>query len=134
MTMPRRGRGSVDSASLDELKKSVANLEIRIQSGESSNTARMEQIENTLDAHAAALADAPSTAQIVAAMEQLLSRTLASLDERLGGQSRSIEVLKTTVSQTDCLLERVLESLDTLQSYADSPQFPQDPLLSRPAF
>jgi chromosome segregation ATPase len=131
MTMPRHRRGGIDAAALDELKGSVASLEARIQARESSNTARMEQIETTLEAHSAALADVPSTAQIVAAMEQLLSRTLASLDERLGGQSRSIEVLKTTVSQTDCLLERVLESLDTLQSYADAAQFTEDPLLSR---
>ena len=48
-------------------------------------------------------------------------------------QARSIEVLKTTVSQTDSLLERVLESLDTLQSYTDPSDLAEDPILSRPA-
>ena len=45
--------------------------------------------------------------------------TMASLDERLSSQAQSIEGLKTTVSQTDGLLERVLESLDTLQGYGE---------------
>jgi uncharacterized coiled-coil protein SlyX len=51
-------------------------------------------------------------------MEQLLAKTMTSLDERLTTQAHSIEVLKTTVSQTDSLLERVLESLDSLLSFA----------------
>jgi len=123
----------MNPAALDDLKKSVANLETRIQSRESADTARLGQIETRLEAHSASLADVPSTTQIVAAMEQLLSKTMTSLDERLTGQARSIDVLKTTVSQTDSLLERVLESLDTLQSYSDPAEFAEDPLLSRPA-
>ena len=72
-----------------------------------------------MEEHAVKLADIPSTSQIVAAMEQLLSKTMASLDERLTTQAHSIEALKTTVTQTDSLLERVLESLDSLESYTD---------------
>jgi uncharacterized coiled-coil protein SlyX len=90
-------------------------------------------VEARLDEHAAKLAEIPSTAQIVAAMEQLLSKTMASLDNRLTTQAHSIDVLKTTVSQTDSLLERVLESLDSLQSYTDPTELADDPLLSRPA-
>jgi len=37
------------------------------------------------------------------------------------------------VSQTDSLLERVLESLDSLQSYTDPAELADDVLLSRPA-
>ena len=72
-----------------------------------------------MDEHAVKLADVPSTTQIVAAMEQLLSKTMTSLDERLTTQAHSIEALKTTVTETDSLLERVLESLDSLQTYTD---------------
>ena len=81
----------------------------------------------------AKLAEVPSTAQIVAAMEQLLSKTMTSLDDRLSTQAHSIEVLKTTVSQTDSLLERVLESLDSLQTYTDPAELSDDVLLARPA-
>jgi len=62
-------------------------------------------------------------------MEQLLSKTMASLDDRLTTQAHSIEVLKTTVAQTDSLLERVLESLDSLQTYTEAPQLENDALL-----
>jgi uncharacterized coiled-coil protein SlyX len=37
------------------------------------------------------------------------------LNQRLSTQADSIELLKTTVAQTDGLLERVLESLDALR-------------------
>ena len=63
-------------------------------------------------------------------MEQLLTRTMASLDDRLTTQAHSIEVLKSTVSQTDGLLERVLESLDSLQSLTDTVDSAEDPLHS----
>ena len=76
--------------------------------------------------------EVPSTAQIVAAMEQLLAKTMTSLDDRLTTQAHSIEVLRTTVTQTDSLLERVLESLDSLQTYTEPAQLENDELL-RPA-
>jgi hypothetical protein len=50
-----------------------------------------------------------------------LSEVLAAnqtLDERLSTQVQSIELLKNTVLQTDHLLERVLESLESLHSLA----------------
>ena len=133
LTRPRRDAGGVDPAALDNLKKSFAGLESRIQSREEADAGRFSQIESRLDEHTAKLADVPSTSQIVAAMEQLLTKTMSSLDDRLSAQARSIDVLKTTVSQTDSLLERVLESLDTLQSYSDPSDLAEDPILSRPS-
>ena len=144
ITLPRR-RSGMDSATADELKRSLAGLEGRLQDRESADAARFAadaarfaadaarfaQLENRLEEHAARLADVPSTSQIVAAMEQLLSKTMTSLDERLTTQANSIDVLKTTVSQTDSLLERVLESLDSLQTFTDPVDFATDPLLSR---
>ena len=132
ITLPRRDRSGMDSSTAEELKQSLALLESRIQARESADAARFTQVEARLEEHSARLADAPSTSQIVSAMEQLLSRTMASLDERLTTQAHSIEVLKTTVSQTDSLLERVLESLDSLQTFSDSADLKEDPQLSRP--
>jgi hypothetical protein len=121
LTLSRRERskGGPDPAATEDLKKSISGLESRLAAQDSANAARFTQIETRLDEHAGKLAEVPSTAQIVGAMEQLLSKTMASLDERLTTQAHSIEVLKTTVSQTDSLLERVLESLDSLQTYTD---------------
>ena len=135
ITMPRRRSGGMDSAAADELKRSLAGLEARLetrmQERETADAARFAQVEGRIEEHAARLADVPSTSQIVAAMEQLLSKTMASLDDRLTTQANSIDVLKTTVSQTDSLLERVLESLDSLQTFTDPMDFATDPVLSQ---
>ncbi len=129
---PRRERTGTGGAADDELKRSLAGLEKRMADQEASSAARFAQIETRLEEHANKLAEVPSTAQIVGAMEQLLAKTMSSLDERLTGQAHSIEVLKATVSQTDSLLERVLESLDSLQAYADPAELSRDALLHRP--
>jgi hypothetical protein len=134
-----RSESPADS-SVADLKDSIKELEIRLeakldsrlQSHEASVSERFQQVETRLEEQAAKLADVPSTAQIVGAMEQILARSMASLDERLANQSHSIEVLRTTVSQTDGLLERVLESLDSFQAYADSSELPSDAVLHRP--
>jgi len=110
----------------------LAGLENRLAAQDSTAAARFTQIEARLDEHAGKLADVPSTSQIVAAMEQLLSKTMSSLDERLTTQAHSIEVAQDHCSQTDSLLERVLESLDSLQAYADPAELASDALLHRP--
>ena len=133
LSRPRQAPSGVDSGAVQDLKRSVADLEARLTAQETAQSNRFGQIETRLDEHTAKLANIPSTTQIVAAMEQLLSKTMASLDERLTTQAHSIEVLKTTVSQTDSLLERVLESLDSLQSYSEGSEQPVDSLLERPA-
>jgi len=134
-TSARRERGGagMDPAALLEFKASLANLETRLTAQDSAAAERFTKVEKRLDEHAGKLAEVPSTAQIVAAMEQLLSKTMSSLDDRLTTQAHSIEVLKTTVSQTDSLLERVLESLDSLQTYTEPVDLSDDVLLSRPA-
>jgi hypothetical protein len=131
ITRPRREPGGMDSTAADELKSSLAGLEARLQARETADAARFDKVETRLDEHAAKLANVPSTGQIVAAMEELLTKTMASLDDRLIMQAHSIEVLKTTVSQTDSLLERVLESLDSLQTFSDPAECTEEPVLSR---
>lgn len=128
----RREHGGGAGAS-DEVKQLVASLEARIAAKETASETRFAQIEARLEEHSTKLAEIPSTAQIVGAMEQLLSRTMASLDDRLTAQAHSIDLLKTTVSQTDSLLERVLESIDSLQSFGETTDLGEDSLLHRPA-
>ena len=133
LALTRKEGGGADPAATLELKKALAGLESRLAAQETDHASRFALVETRLDEHAAKLAEVPSTAQIVSAMEQLLSKTMASLDDRLTTQAHSIEVLKTTVSQTDSLLERVLESLDSLQSFTDPSELAHDVLLHRPA-
>jgi hypothetical protein len=132
IALNRNKEGGGDPAAARELKKALADLESRLADQQTVSTNRFTQIETRLEEHATKLAEVPSTAQIVAAMEQLLSKTMASLDDRLTTQAHSIEVLKTTVSQTDSLLERVLESLDSLQTFTDPSELSHDVLLQRP--
>ncbi|HLK68251.1 MAG TPA: hypothetical protein VKU19_32685 [Bryobacteraceae bacterium] len=113
-SLPRKPGSPKASADLRDLRKVVTDLEGRVAAQEAAAVTRFVQIEARLDEHAAKLADVPSTTQIVAAMEQLLVKTMAGLEGRLTDQARSIQTLKVTVSQTDSVLERILESLDTL--------------------
>jgi predicted nuclease with TOPRIM domain len=106
---------SADEQAIAQLKKSVADLQERLADREALQDNRLNQLEAKVTEHEQRLNDVPSTTQIVTAMEALLSKTMTSLDERLSSQAHSIEVLKTTVSQTDELLERVLESIDSLR-------------------
>jgi glutamyl-tRNA reductase len=116
LTLPRRERGGADPETVDDLKRSLAGLEARVAAQESANAGAHKQMEARLDTHEARLAEVPSVAQLTAAVEQLLTKTMTTLEEKLITQAHSIDVLKTTVSQTDSLLERVLESLDALQT------------------
>jgi uncharacterized coiled-coil protein SlyX len=108
-----------DAGEIGQLKKSLADLEGRLANQEALHDNRLNQLEVKVNDHEQRLNDVPSTSQIVAAMEALLSKTMTSLDERLTSQAHSIEVLKTTVSQTDELLERVLESIDSLRQSSE---------------
>lgn len=128
----RRKRGERESSS-DPLQQTVADLAAKVAANEAQAADRFQRVETRLDEQAAKLAEIPTTAQIVGAMEQILARSMASLDDRLANQAHSIEVLRNTVAQTDSLLERVLESLDSLQTYPDSPEVARESLLHRPA-
>ena len=121
ITGARRLRGNVDPKLAAELKKSLADLETRMAGQHSDSAGRFDRVEARLAEHDAKLKEVPSTADIVSAMEQLLSKTMTSLDERMNSQAGSIEILKSTVTQTDSLLERVLESLDSLQAAPEAP-------------
>jgi len=130
ITLPRRDR-STGVSGTEDLKRCITDLETRLQQRQAADDSRFAQVELRLEEHAALLLDLPSTSQIVEAMEKLLAKTMTSLDDRLSTQAHSIEVLKTTVSQTDSLLEKVLESLDSLQTFAEPAEISEDPLLNR---
>ncbi len=127
----RERSGAAFPSGTSDLKTALDGLEARISAQETHNAARFGQIEAKLEDHSVRLSDIPSTSQIVSAMEQILAKTMSSLDERLNSQARSIDTLKTTVTQTDSLLERVLESLDSLQSLNDPAELVEDTLLRK---
>src|ERR1035441_4470052 len=92
LTGARRDRGGMDPTALKGLKDSLSGLETRLAAQETASANRFTEIETRLDEHSSKLAEVPSTSQFVAAMEQLLAKTMSSLDERLSTQAHSIEV------------------------------------------
>ena len=128
---PAAAPGPTPERSSENWGRALADLERRMAAQEAATTERFAAVEAKMDEQVKRLSDLPSTQQIIGAMEQLIAKTMASLDDRLTSQAHSIEVLKSTVSQTDSLLERVLESLDSLQTYAEPLELGDDPL--RPA-
>lgn len=108
---------SREEAPKDEpLHRSVGELEARVSSQAVHYQSRLADIERRLEQHDVKLKDVPTLGQIVSTMETMLTNTMCGLDQKLADQVRSIEVLKTTVVQTDELMERVLDSIYSLQS------------------
>jgi uncharacterized coiled-coil protein SlyX len=97
-------------AAVASLEASVASLTTRYES-------RLTQLETRVGDHDAKLKEVPTLAQVVSTMEEMLSSTMSGLDNKLSEQVRSIDVLKTTVAQSDELMERVLDSIYSLQSH-----------------
>ena len=97
-------------AAVASLESTVASLTMRYDS-------RMASLESHVAEHDAKLKELPTLAQVVSTMEEMLSSTMSGLDQKLSDQVKSIEVLKTTVSQSDELMERVLDSIYSLQSH-----------------
>ncbi len=82
---------------------------------------QIDRLEDRVERHDQQLRAIPSSHQIGAAIDRVFERSAKVLDERFAEQARSIESLKTMVSQTDDLLEKVLDSIYSL------PEMPRDP-------
>ena len=103
-------------AAVAALESSVAALATQYHGRLAEVEGRISNHEVRLGDHDAKLKEMPTLAQVVTTMEEMLSSTMSGLDHKLSEQVRSIEVLKTTVAQSDELMERVLDSIYSLQS------------------
>ena len=97
-----------------DLHRALVDLAARVAAEESANAQRCADLEARLNEHSAKLSQVPSLQHFTSTMEQLLAKTLQSLDDRFTTQARSIEGLKATVSRTDNLIERVLTATKDL--------------------
>jgi hypothetical protein len=125
-------RARAYAQALRELRRLVESLEARLVREESLSTDELRRLEARLEGLAMRIAETPSTSEIVAAVEKLLSRTVTRLDDSLSAQAHSIAMLKSTVSQTDALLERVLESIDSLELEGEPAVVVSQPVLENP--
>jgi uncharacterized coiled-coil protein SlyX len=92
------------------LERIVREIEAQVRGHEH----RLKRLESRAEAHETKLKQIPTAGELVSVMDELVGKAMSGLDARLTAQAHSIETLQNTVSQTDELLERVLESLDLL--------------------
>jgi multidrug resistance efflux pump len=127
-----RAKARADREAVRELRQLISNVQAGLARQDSLSAELLKQLEDRLEELASRVGETPSTQEIVTAVERLLFRTMTSLDERLSAQAQSIELLRSTVSQTDSLLERVLESIDSLEIEGDTAVVISPPSLENP--
>ncbi|MBZ5594915.1 MAG: hypothetical protein LAP39_21945 [Acidobacteriia bacterium] len=108
------------SSSSAQMLTAIASLESTVAVLTTRYDNRLAEAENRLTDHDAKLREVPTLAQVVSTMEEMLSSTMSGLDSKLFEQVRSIEVLQTTVAQSDELMGKVLDSIDLLRSHGES--------------
>jgi hypothetical protein len=102
-TSPMEG---VSSGRIEQVLEEVADRVARLDLVVSSAVERLQKLEENLDAFdtdAAALRDS-------------VTRDIRNFERALKAQSTAIESARTAMGQTDDLVERVVEALDSLQS------------------
>jgi len=87
----------------EELRKAVAAVEQSVAAVREL-TARLES-------------GLEENARTIGCVEEALSGQIAAIEEQLQSQAHSLAAMHTTMSQTDDLLERVVEAFDSLQAY-----------------
>jgi ABC-type Zn2+ transport system substrate-binding protein/surface adhesin len=98
------------------LESSVAALSARCDGRLVAVESRLSEHDTKLRDHDVKLKEMPTLARVVTTMEAMLSSTMSGLDNKLSEQLRSIEVLKTTVAESDELMERVLDAINNDKS------------------
>jgi len=118
---PANGSHSIQESdnpgSSEETKVALASLEASLASLNARFDGRMSELEHKITEHDTKLQNVPTLTEIVSTMEQMLTGAMSGLDQKLSEQVHSIEMLKSTVSQSDELMEKVLDSIYSLQSH-----------------
>ena len=82
-----------DSA-VPELQRSIETLAGDTNSLLAAHEGRLQQLEARIEDHETKLEEAPSSTQIISAMDDLFAKAMSGLDRRLTAQARSIETLQ----------------------------------------
>lgn len=111
--------GKTSAARLPTAPKRATILYVALQT-------QIARLEDRVDRQDMQLRAIPSPEQIASAIDGVFERSSKALDERIAEQSRSIESLKAMVSQTDELLEKVLDSIYSLPEMSREPEAEPD--------
>jgi outer membrane murein-binding lipoprotein Lpp len=114
------------SRRVDELAGVVAQLRQHLDAAAKppaqieAITSRVEQLERRVDQLATEMPAAPPLEQVLAAVEQMVSAKIGGLDERLTDQVHAIELLRRASGQTDALLQRLIQAVESLTEQPES--------------
>ena len=86
----------------------------QLTSGIETQTSRVDSLEKTVAEHAGALA--ADVTRRIADLHKLVAEDVQNIENTTKQQAGSIDSLRTAMSQTDDLVERVVEALESLQS------------------
>jgi len=119
---PRVARDPDFGRRLDRLASSVASLEARVEAVASAPangrveamTERVDQLERLVEQTIAQTPSLPPIDQVLGAVEQMISARIGGLDERLTDQVHAIELLRGASAQTDILLHKLIQAVETL--------------------
>lgn len=112
----RASQAKSASNTSDTLSAAVASLESTVASWTATCDSRLTKLETRVSDHEMKLKDVPTLTQVVSTMDEMLATAMKGLDQKLAEQVRSIDTLKNTVGESDRLMEKVLDSIYSLQS------------------
>jgi type II secretory pathway component PulM len=112
---------------VEELAQSVADLQKRIETAAAPKpqeeavtekleavSLRVEQLERRVEQLASEAPPIPPIDQILAAVEHMVSVKISGLDDRLTDQVHAIELLRSASTQTDMLLQKLIDAVEAL--------------------
>ena len=105
---------------VEELAALVAGLQRHVDSASApvekldAVTERVAQLERRVEQIVTEIPSVPSIEQVLAAVEQMVTAKIGGLDERLTDQVHAIELLRHASTQTDALLQRLIQAVENL--------------------
>jgi methyl-accepting chemotaxis protein len=108
------------SRRVEDLATVVSGLQQRLESAAApvkkldAITERVGQLERRVEQIVSEPPAGPSVEQVLAAVEQMVAAKIGGLDERLTDQVHAIELLRHASTQTDALLHRLIQAVESL--------------------
>ncbi len=107
---------------VEELAKAVADLQSRlgpdlppaVEERLETVKVRVDQLEGRLEQVVREGAVLPPMEQVLAAVERMVAVRIGGLDERLTDQVNAIELLRKASAQTDALLQKLIQAVESL--------------------
>lgn len=100
-----------NSEAMRALKARIDGMELQIQALRSADEKLGGRLESAVTAD-----------DLSAALDQVFGRVQSQIDARFEDQVRSVEALRAMVGQTDELLERLLDRLESMKNDAELEQ------------